>query len=299
MNSEPPLVSVLLPVFEPDPVWIEECVHSVVNQTFPNLELVVVDDGSPVFNSRLFSWAEDSLTKVSVVHQENKGFTKATNEAYRTSDGSFVAPIGQDDKWQSTKVERQIEAAHRGFDVVFANVIKVDKNGKRIGEVNFPDGSSYKSIVRHCFPIYESSLISKAVLSGNTLLDSSFQVAGDWDLWLRIWKRSSITHVDAPLTYKRFHSNKETSRNYDQAVRESEKMIRRIARREPFDEDVVMKKFYRSKVKTLRKYGFRKVASKMALKYASKKVKVDVKKIIHKIRDPKSLYDFLGQMLSD
>jgi hypothetical protein len=112
------------------------------------------------------------------------------------------------------------------------------------------------------------------VVEGDTFLDSSFSVAGDWKLWIDIWRQSSITHVDDLLTLKRYHDRKETSKNYDKAVIESEQMIQEILSEVKLDDIEIMREFYRKKTKTLLRYNFWYLATIMFSKY----IMVELKK---------------------
>jgi len=271
-GKDGPLVSVLLPIYEPNIEWLEECVDSVACQTYQNLELVVVNDGSdPEINEWVRELVGDRVV-VSLYHQKsNAGFSRATNTAFRRSRGAYVAPIGQDDKWKPRKIEKQIRTAQQGYDLVFTDVLKIDANGLRIGKIGYPQDPSFSTIVQRCFPIYESSLISKDVIGERDMLNDSFRVASDWNLWVELWEKAEVTCVREPLTFKRYHDDKETSRNYDEAVLESERMILDVIDREGLEKSKIMRRFYKQKTKTLLRYGFINTSLYTFLKYLSER----------------------------
>lgn len=266
-----PLVSVLLPIYEPNVEWLKECVGSVECQTYQNLELVVVNDGSdPEINGWIRELVKDRI-EVNLYHKSNTGFTGATNTAFEKSKGAYVAPIGQDDKWKPRKIEKQVRTARQGYDLVFTDVIKIDAEGLHTGKISYPENPDFLTIVQSCFPIYESSLISKDVIGERSMLDDAFRVASDWNLWIELWKKAAVTCVREPLTFKRYHDDKETSRNYDKAVLESERMILDIIDREGLEKNRIMRRFYKQKTKTLLRYGFINTSLYTFFKYLSER----------------------------
>lgn len=102
-------VSVVLPTYG-RPEYFEEAVTSVVNQTYPAVELVVVDDCSPEPVAPLLDDIDTEAIDVELVrHEENKGACAARNTGIAAASGAYVAFIDDDDVWLETKLERQVE----------------------------------------------------------------------------------------------------------------------------------------------------------------------------------------------
>lgn len=115
-----PLVSVVLPFYNRRDTLLR-AVRSVLNQTYENLELVCVDDGSDDGSAELLSLIEDG--RLHLVRQENKGACAARNLGIRHSSGEFVAFQDSDDSWRPMKLELQVAALwNTGADVCFCRL---------------------------------------------------------------------------------------------------------------------------------------------------------------------------------
>ncbi len=91
-----PLISVIVPVYKSEP-YLDVCVRSIVEQTYPNLEILLVDDGSPDNSGALCdAWAAKD-SRVKVIHQANAGAGAARNTALDVAKGSFIGMIDSDD----------------------------------------------------------------------------------------------------------------------------------------------------------------------------------------------------------
>ncbi len=116
-QPEVPTISVAMPAYQAER-WIAATLESVLSQTSPPLEIVVVDDGS---TDQTAAIARGFGDPVRVVHQPNAGPSAAYNRAFRESVGSYVAMCPADDLWEPRKLEFQLETltAHPGVDVSF------------------------------------------------------------------------------------------------------------------------------------------------------------------------------------
>jgi glycosyltransferase involved in cell wall biosynthesis len=103
-----PLVSILIPAYNAEP-WIAETIQSALSQTWPNKEIIVVDDGS---SDRTFSVARQFASKsVSIVTQENQGASTARNKAFELCQGDYIQWLDADDLLSRDKIAKQMEAA--------------------------------------------------------------------------------------------------------------------------------------------------------------------------------------------
>ena len=105
-----PLVSILIPAYNAEP-WIAETLRSAVGQTWPNKEIIVVDDGS---TDQTLSIVRRFASKtVSVVTQENQGVCAARNKAYELCQGDYIQWLDADDLLSRDKIAKQMEAAEQ------------------------------------------------------------------------------------------------------------------------------------------------------------------------------------------
>ena len=91
-----PLVSIVVPVYNVER-YIEKCVKSIINQDYKNIEIILVDDGSPDKSGQLLDGLAAQDNRIKVVHQENKGVSAARNAGLRSALGDYVAFVDGDD----------------------------------------------------------------------------------------------------------------------------------------------------------------------------------------------------------
>lgn len=112
------LVSIVIPTYNDDPLHLRQAVDSALTQTYPHIEVVVVDDGSTRPETVA---AVDALDNVTVIRQYNAGLPRARNVGIRASSGAFVLPVDADNWIESQTVDRLVSAlSSAGSDVVAA-----------------------------------------------------------------------------------------------------------------------------------------------------------------------------------
>ena len=103
----PNLISVIIPVYNVLP-YLERCVNSVLNQTYSNLDIILVDDGSTDGSGHLCDFFAQKDKRISVFHQENKGLSAARNRGIEMALGSFLYFLDSDDWIESDLLERML-----------------------------------------------------------------------------------------------------------------------------------------------------------------------------------------------
>ena len=89
-------VSVIVPIYKVEP-YLDQCVQSIVNQTYKNLEIILVDDGSPDNSPAMCdAWAEKD-NRIRVIHKENGGFSSARNAGLDAATGDYIQFVDSDD----------------------------------------------------------------------------------------------------------------------------------------------------------------------------------------------------------
>lgn len=109
-NKRDPLVTIAVPMFNVEP-FLRQCLDSVVKQTYKNLEIIVVNDGSPDRSGKIAGEYAESDGRFRVIHQENKGVSAARNSALRSASGEYIAFVDADDFLASDFVQYMIGLA--------------------------------------------------------------------------------------------------------------------------------------------------------------------------------------------
>ncbi|MFB6159273.1 MAG: glycosyltransferase [Candidatus Nanohalobium sp.] len=222
-----PLVSVILPVYEPNTEWLNDTIESVLNQTYDRIELVIVNDGS---SNRLKHYVDGDKLKrenVRTYYQENQGFTGAANNCIDKSEGKYIAPIGQDDLWKESKIEKQVDILEKeNGDLIFSKVQIIDELGEeKHVRGSFPEKRIAKKLfTKGVYPEFESLVIKRNILS-NLQLNKDYEIASDLKLWMETFSDFKVLYIDEKLTKKRIHQNN-TSKNHLKTLREVESIYR-------------------------------------------------------------------------
>lgn len=184
-----PLVSVIIPTFNRS-AYLEQAIDSVLDQTFQDFEVVVVDDGSTDDTARVVSQIADP--RIRYVSQENAGRSAARNRGLALSSGEFIAFLDDDDLYLRNKLRQQVAFLndHPPVDLVASDSQVIDENGQ-VQDVwrrweRQPD-LTLESCVITC-PLSTCSVLVRraAVESLDHWFDTEMDLAEDTDLFLRL-----------------------------------------------------------------------------------------------------------------
>ena len=121
MKNENPLISIVIPVYKVEK-FLGRCVESVVNQTYKNLEIFLIDDGSPDNCPQICDeWAEKE-SRIKVIHLENAGVANARNTALKQISGDYVGFVDSDDYVEPDMYEKLLDTALKNdADITFCS----------------------------------------------------------------------------------------------------------------------------------------------------------------------------------
>lgn len=131
--NEAPLISVIVPVYKVEP-YLDRCVQSIVNQTYQNLEIILVDDNlSDNCPTMCDAWAEKD-SRIRVIHKENGGVASARNVGLDNAVGQYISFVDSDDWIDSTMIaelvscaaEYHTDATGMLYRIVYSNGWKTD-----------------------------------------------------------------------------------------------------------------------------------------------------------------------------
>jgi glycosyltransferase involved in cell wall biosynthesis len=210
-------------------------VESVLEQTYPNFEIIVVNDGST-------DNTDDAIqrylqnTRLKYIRQKNGGQANAKNTGIRASVGEFVAFLDADDLWVREKLERQLNRfSDSGTGVVYSGASFIDEEGRAAEFSSIPPREG--SITQHLFfdncVWFSSSIVRRSSLEESGGFDETLSMGIDWDLWLRISVRFRFAYVDAPLILYRVGHSGQMSRNMEERQRCSDRIMHSFMQRFP------------------------------------------------------------------
>ncbi|NJP08247.1 MAG: glycosyltransferase family 2 protein [Leptolyngbyaceae cyanobacterium RU_5_1] len=196
VSSQSPLVSVVIPAYNAED-FIERTLRSVLAQTYRNIEVLVVDDGSTDRTAAIVRRIANQDSRVRLLQQVNIGVAAARNLAIQHASGEFIAPIDADDIWYPKNLEKQVNCALEGgslVGVVYSWSVCIDETDALLGGIRAfsIEGNVFLTLLCHNFLGNASaSLIRRSCLEQigtyNTKLRlQNAQGCEDWDLYLRI-----------------------------------------------------------------------------------------------------------------
>jgi hypothetical protein len=192
-----PAVSVVIPTHNGG-AYLAESVASVLGQSFGDLELIVVDDGSTDGSVQ----ALVSDPRLRVVTQSNQGVSAARNRGAVEASSDLVAFLDADDRWLPDKLARQLEVLHAQPDalVCYTAYAAINPAGERLSGTIGGEGCSYLSLFEANPIPMSSAVVRRAALLAAGGFDSSYSTAADWDLWLRLAQQGRFCCVAECLT---------------------------------------------------------------------------------------------------
>jgi len=189
--------------------WIGETLDSILAQTYPILEVIVVDDGS---TDRTADVVLSYGGNVKHIYQVNSGQPIARNRGIRSARGEYIAFVDADDYWHVQKIEKQIDLIRsKGAAWVICDSEWVNEKREK---VNLPvppiqEGDVLGKLLMGNFIISATPVIRKDVFDGVGYFDVNpeARIGEDWDMWLRIASRFSLGVAYEKLAYVRLHAS--------------------------------------------------------------------------------------------
>jgi len=206
-----PLVTVIIPAYNSG-IYLKEAVESALGQDYPNLEVIVIDDGS---TDDSLSFLTPYLNRIFIITSENFGAASARNLGILASSGEYLAFLDSDDKWISNKISLQMQKMlDDNLDLVYCagQEFSVEMG---LGAIHSPvfEGNCYqyykKYPSRDIVAIGPSgSILKKAILHKSGIFDTKIPAPSeDWDFFRRYSQHAIFGYSNEVLVLRRIHAN--------------------------------------------------------------------------------------------
>lgn len=217
MKNSNPIVSVIIPSYNCE-LYIAETINSILNQSFKDIELIVVDDGS---TDRTCEIVASYSAPVRLIRQQNARVCAARNRGISEAVGQYICLMDHDDFWFPHKLEQQVNLlqVHTEVGVVYSSFIlwNADSNGRFPAPASFdlavfPDGIDpelsgwiYHQFLLDCWMLTSTAMFRREVFEKCGNFNVNLPYSEDWDLWLRISKEYQFIKLNQPTTLYRQH----------------------------------------------------------------------------------------------
>lgn len=237
-ESEEPLVSIIIPIYNGEK-FIREAIESVINQSYHNWELIVVDDGSTDSSKDIVrQYITDRRVRL-IEHECNKGIPKTKNTGIKLARGDYIAFLDQDDIWFSTKLEIQVNYlrnCQEDVGMICTGMVFTDEKLKpqRIFR-GFKDDNQ-KELIKSIYLQPDNStsimMVKKRCFSVLGFFDESFHGWDDFEMWMRIATQYKIKYIKEVMVKKRVHA--ENVQTLPHVQKEARKVFDQILQLHPF-----------------------------------------------------------------
>lgn len=205
-----PTVSVIIPNYD-YAHFLRETIDSVLAQTYPKIEIVVVDDGSSDASKDILEGYGD---QIQAIFQQNQGVSAARNNGAKMSHGEYVAFLDADDSWLPTKIEKQVKRFEQDekLGLVHVGVDEVDAEGnsllKRLEGLEGDVADDLLMLKREGVLGGGSGLmVPRRVFDEVGGFDTRLSTSADWDMFYQVSSRYPVGFVPEILLKYRIHNS--------------------------------------------------------------------------------------------
>lgn len=209
-----PTVSVIIPTYN-RALMVKDAIQSVLDQTYTDYEIIVVDDGSTDDTSRVINGLRSYSRKVHYIHQGNKGRSAARNIGVRAARGDYIAFLDSDDMFLPEKLHVQVMTLENNlnFGMVYSPVLKMDEHGNILKDIDHGREKLTGFIYPELLFIKKNVITIPGVMVRMRVLrevggfDETMHICEDLDLWRRIAMHHQILQMKESLAIIRYRPN--------------------------------------------------------------------------------------------
>lgn len=214
------MISVVIPTHNRGDL-IGRAIESVLNQTYKDIEVVIVSDGSTDNTEEVVKKYQKKYNNIQLISvHPNKGANNARNEGIKAAQGEYVAFLDDDDDWELDKLEAQMEVFKKdeSIGLVYTGIKIIYVNE----DINYKSLSGYRGdlskeiLIRNVIGATSSVVVKKEVLEKSGYFDIEMPAKQDYDLWIRACQYTKVDFVSAPkLNYYNYTGGKQISGSVD------------------------------------------------------------------------------------
>ena len=214
MKNQAPRISVILPCYNSEK-YIAESIESILNQTYADFELILLNDGCTDGSKEIIqSYKDDRI--IYFENPGNIGLIKTLNKGISLSNGELIARMDSDDIAYPDRFKIQIEYLDSYPDIGLVGSW-MDFFPAREGEGRHKEHITYFDILKGWCINHPTVMLRKKLLDQyNLFYDGKYKYAEDYELWSRLIRYTKIANIQIPLLRYRWHGNNASAENVDE-----------------------------------------------------------------------------------
>jgi len=194
-------VSIIIPAYNAAD-YVKEAVDSALAQTYKEMEVVVVDDGSTDETKKILE-PYVKKNEIKYVYEQNKGLAGARNTGIKNSSGEYIAFLDADDLFLPEKAAEQVRVLEENpsYGVCYSDLLHFSEAGRVFHHrYDYPSGNLFEPLLHRQFLNPLTVMVRKEIFDRYGFFDETLRRSEDWDLWLR-WARAGVRFyfLDKPL----------------------------------------------------------------------------------------------------
>lgn len=222
-----PRVSIIIPVYNGSN-YISEAIDSALSQTYKNIEIVVVNDGSND-DGKTHQICESYGQQINYFYKKNGGVASALNFGIEKMNGEYFSWLSHDDLYYPQKIEKQINELSQLKDkrtIIYSGIEIIDERGQSLGINDFSKKYERTQLNKSLFPFFNlllngcTMLVHKTIFKDIGIFDTKLPTTQDYDLWFRILRESKIFYSDEILVKSRSHPEQSSKAKINAHIQE-------------------------------------------------------------------------------
>jgi glycosyltransferase involved in cell wall biosynthesis len=211
------LVSVIIPCYNHDK-YINDTLKSIRNQTYQNIEIIIVDDHSQDESLNIIKNNKKQDNRIKLIcHSKNMGASKSRNDGINISQGHYISFCDADDIWMNEKVEKQIGHLNNNpnINIVYSDAEIINSEGKSTGKlfselyapITKNNGEIFYDLCKTNFINTQTVLLRKRSIENAGLFPEHIKYVEDWVYWTILAQNNLFGYMEIPLAKYRIHEN--------------------------------------------------------------------------------------------
>ena len=240
------LVSIIIPTYNRDLYYISRAIKSIMQQTYKNYEIIVVDDN--ICNSNYSLKIKKYCTTNNLIYLTTKGkqgANAARNIGACYAKGIYLAFLDDDDIWLKNKLEIQLMHFTDNIGMVYSNGYLITSNLKRLytkAENFVAEGNLYRLFLYNYIGPTVTALIKRDCFFEVGMFDETMPSKQDYDLWIRLVKKYKVIGIKQPLFIYTRHDSYQITKNYNSILEGYKKIYEK--NKSYFKDDFIVKFFF-------------------------------------------------------